>query len=291
MPHVGKHDQVRSDELSTLARQWQADLASWAIPASILDQAPQSPWIHPVEMFAVDEAIPDSPSHQRAREALMEIEDPGMGASVLDVGCGGGRAALALVPPATQLTGVDHQEGMLESFAAAAQRAGVGHRQVLGDWPQVQQEVPVHDVVVCHHVAYNVADLVPFLRALDRHARRRVVLELPAVHPLSHLNGLWKRFWDLDRPTRPTASDVQRIAQALGLAPRMQTWTDPSWGSRASLSAADRIRFARIRLCLPVEREPEVAAALAELHDAGVEPPREVATLWWDVPSDRIVQV
>jgi len=281
MREQGKDDPV---ELQDLVDRWQADLASWAIPDDILAQAPQSPWIHPVEMFTVDEAIPDSPSGERAREAVFDaVRSDGHGL-VLDVGCGGGRAAMALVPPATQVLGVDHQPQMLQAFATAAQRRGVAHQEFLGDWPQIQDQVPVGDVVVCHHVAYNVAQIVPFLRALDLHARRRVVLELPVVHPLTHLNPLWKRLWGLDRPTRPTAQDVQAIAIATGLDAHLQTWVDPTWGNRVSLPRADRIRVARIRLCLPEEREDEVATAM----DAqGEDQPRSIATLWWDVPASR----
>jgi hypothetical protein len=43
---------------------------------------------------------------------------------------------------------------------------------------------------------------------------------------------------------------------------------------------ADRIKYARIRLCLTEDRDAEVAAALLDQQDAT---PRQVATLWWDV--------
>lgn len=260
-------------DLTARAEQWRDDLASWAIPASILAAASQSPWIHPVSMFAVSDEIPDSPSHQRAREVLP------VGGSVLDVGCGGGRAALALVPPAGLVIGVDHQQDMLDSFAEAAQLRGVRHREVLGDWSQVERDVPPCDVAVSHHVAYNVADIVPFLRALDRHARHRVVIEVPLTHPLSNMNSLWKRFWDLDRPTRPTAHQLHGIAEALGFEPSIEVWPDLTWGQRVALSREERVEHMRIRLCLTKDRDAEVAAALIEDVDAR---PREVATLWWD---------
>ena len=98
-----------------LLEQWRSDLASWAIPEEILSQAPESPWIHPVSMFTVDDEIPDSHSHRVAREAMPA------GGSVLDVGSGGGRASMALVPPSTMLVAVDHQQGMLDAFAVAAE--------------------------------------------------------------------------------------------------------------------------------------------------------------------------
>jgi SAM-dependent methyltransferase len=255
---------------------WRADLASWAIPEEILAQAPEEPWIHPVSMFTVDDEIPDSHSHGIAREAVPE------GGSVLDVGSGGGRASMALVPPASMLVAVDHQQGMLDAFTDAALRRGVRSQVHLGDWPAVSDDVPECDVVVCHHVAYNVADLGPFLVALDRHARHRVVLEVPEHHPLSNMNPLWKQFWDLDRPTRPTAEDVATIARALGFDAHLDLWQDETWGRRVTLPDDERVRFARIRLCLTEDRDAEVAAALIAQSDAR---PRDVATIWWDVAS------
>jgi len=268
-------DRAGADDLAAgLAEEWRADLASWAIPDAILAQAPQAPWIHPVSMFTVEGEVPDSPSHRRAREALPT------GGSVLDVGSGGGRASMALVPPAATLVAVDQQQGMLDAFADAAIRRGVTSRLFLGDWPAVADEVPECDVVVCHHVAYNVADIVPFLHALDAHARRRVVLELPQHHPLSGMNPLWKQFWDLDRPTRPTAGDLAGIARALGFDAHLEPWQDATWGQRVTLPDDERVRFARIRLCLTEDRDAEVAAALIAQSDAA---PRDVATIWWDV--------
>jgi SAM-dependent methyltransferase len=259
-----------------LLEQWRSDLASWAIPDEILSQAPESPWIHPVSMFTVDDEIADSPSHRVAREAV-----PANG-SVLDVGSGGGRASMALVPPATTLVAVDHQQGMLDAFADAAVNRGVESELFLGDWPDVAAAVPVCDVVVCHHVAYNVSDIGPFLLALDAHARVRVVLEVPAHHPISNMNPLWKQFWDLDRPTRPTAQDLAEIARSMGFDAHLDLWQDDTWGARVTLPDDERVRFARIRLCLSQERDAEVAAALIAQADAA---PRAVATIWWDVAS------
>ena len=261
-------------DTDALLDQWRRDLASWAIPEEILAQADEKPWVHPVAMFTVDDEIADSHSHRIAREAV-----PPDG-SVLDVGSGGGRASLALVPPAGMVVAVDHQQGMLDAFAEAAERRGVRHLEFLGDWPAVVDEVPECDVVVCHHVAFNVADIGPFLQGLDSRARQRVVLELPMHHPMSSMNPLWKRFWDLDRPTQPTAHDLAAIARALGFDAHIDVWNDETWGRRVDMSMEERVRFARIRLCLTEERDAEVAAALIEQAD---NVPREVATVWWDV--------
>jgi SAM-dependent methyltransferase len=253
---------------------WRVDLASWALPQEILEQAPEPPWAHPVAMFTVEGEIEDSISHRMAREAV-----PPEG-SVLDVGSGGGRASLALVPPASMLVAVDHQQAMLDAFAASSIARGVRSHQYLGDWPDVADQVPECDVVVCHHVAYNVAQIGPFLRALDAHALRRVVIEVPMHHPLSNTNALWKKFWGLDRPVVPTARDLAEVCRALGFDAHLEVWQDVTWGRRVELGEAERVRFTRARLCLPAERDPDIAAALRDLGDP---PPREMATIWWDV--------
>jgi len=264
---------TNSADLTARADQWKADLEAWAIPQHILDQADEAPWVHPVAMFTVEGDIADSPSHQRAREALPD------GGSVLDIGAGGGRASFALVPPAGLVVGVDHLQGMLDAFAQAASERAVDHREFLGQWPDVSDGVPVADVVVCHHVAFNVGSIVPFLQALNDHARNRVVLELPMTHPMSNMNPLWKKFWDLDRPTTPTGYQLADIANAMGFSAHLDVWIDETWGKRVDMPQEERIGFARKRLCLGEDRDAEVAAALIEQQDAQ---PREVCTLWWD---------
>ncbi len=260
-----------------LAQRWQSDLNRWDIPSEILDQAPVPPWIHPVQMFTVTEEIPDSVSHQQAREAL------GDGGSVLDVGCGGGRATFGLAPLVTSAVGVDHQQGMLDEYLAAARDRDVPVDAILGDWPAVAESTPGCDVVVCHHVAYNVPDIVPFLQTLHDHARRRVVIELPLHHPLSTFNDLWEHFWHLPRPQSPTAHDLVNIAEVMGFDVRRQVWTDPEFGNRAAMSIDERVAHARIRLCLDESRDDELAAVLAQ------QPPRptSIATIWWDVTPAR----
>ena len=250
--------------------QWAADLGKWAIPDEILDQAPQSPWIHPVELFDVSslDVIPDTPSHRAARDAAP--------ASVLDIGCGGGRAAFACTPPATRVIGVDHQQGMLDAFAAVAERRGVAYATHLGDWPAVAADVEPADVVTCHHVFYNVSELQPFAEALTDHARKRVVVELPMHHPLSNLAPWWRHFWDLERPTTPTALDAAACVRSLGHDVHVAEH------EADDVAPADEdlaVRFMRIRMCLPESRDDEVREFMRSL------PPqrRTNVTLWWDV--------
>jgi SAM-dependent methyltransferase len=253
---------------------WADSLAQWAIPPHIIDQAPQSPWIHPVESFKPHgNLFVDTPSRHRALEVLTSDN-----ASVLDVGCGGGRAAFGLTPPATRVVGVDHQQAMLDVFEAEATWRGVEVHTVLGDWPEVAHMTPECDVVTCHHVFYNVANIAPFVHALHSHAKKRVVVELPLFHPLTHLSDLWKHFWDLDRPTSPTAHDAREVVTSLGYTAHLEVTENPA---PPHIVTDGDVEHTRIRLCLPPSRDADIKEFL-ENHPR---PARTVATLWWNSNS------
>ncbi len=194
---------------------------------------------------------------------------------MLDIGCGGGAAGLSLAPPAGRLVGVDESPAMLATFAAAAQQRGIGYAVVEGRWPDVADAVDQADVVVSHHVTYNVPDLPPFVRTLSEHGRHRVVLEMTATHPLVALAPLWRHFHGLDRPTGPTADLCRDVLVEAGVPVTEERFTAPA----RPVPFATRVSFTRKRLCLPVEREPEVAEILRE---QGQPPPRDLVTLWWD---------
>lgn len=253
------------------AGRWRHALEAWAIPAEILASAPQSPWIHPPVLFDVPDVIATNPSHDRAREALSE------GGSVLDVGCGGGIAAFALTPPAARVVGVDHQVEMLDMFSENAARRGVAAQTFEGYWPEMAADVPGADVATAHHVVYNVGDIVPFLAAMSDHATRRVVLEMPRVHPLAGLSGAWRHFWHLERPVGPTPDDLLAVLADMGVDASIQLWDGPM---RVESDLDQAAHFTRIRLCLPEDREGEVREYLRENPPA---PTRELATIWWDV--------
>jgi hypothetical protein len=148
---------------------------------------------------------------------------------------------------------------------------------VPGRWPDVADRVEPVDVVVCANVAYNVADLGPFVVALTRAARERVVLELSATHPQQPLSPLWEHFWGLTRPDRPTADDAELVViEETGAVVHADRW------SRARSFMGDRspdtVAWVRRRLCLPATADPEVASQLESLGGLA---PSAMVTLWW----------
>jgi len=109
--------------------------------------------------------------------------------------------------------------------------------------------------VTAHHVVYNVADIEPFLRALDDHARTRVVLELPDQHPLASMSETWRHFWNLERPEGPTPADLLEVLGDMGIRAQRQQWRG---AMRVEQSLDQAAHFMRIRLCLPESREDDV---------------------------------
>lgn len=252
------------------AEKWQTDLASWSIPQNILDQAEVPPWVHPPAMFALPSSIAESPSHRKAREALP------LNGSVLDIGCGGGVAAYAVAPPAKKVIGVDHQKEMLEMFAKNAQERNLECEIHEGFWPDVAAEVPVADVVTVHHVVYNVGNISPFISALDSHARKRVVIELPEFHPMTSATAGWEHFWNLSRPQSPTADDFFKVVQEMGFPAQIEKFSAEFPLDQSADEVAERTR---IRLCLPLERLSDVQEFLA---NQPVPSKRDLAVIWWD---------
>lgn len=255
---------------------WQASLDDWGIPREILNQAPQSPWIHPPESFKPESDLkPNTPSWIRAKEALLNA---GQKPTLLDVGCGGGRASFALVPPAAHITGVDHQQSMLELFVSEASSRSIAVSTIFGKWLEVAHQAPSCDVVVCHHVLFNVHELAEFTLQLTKHARHRVVVEIPMSHPLSNLSPAWKHFWNLQRPSSPTALDAAEVISELGININVETFTVPDHKT----ATTDRdVAHARVRLCLDESRDAEVREFLQNRDRS----PRTLVTLWWETSN------
>ena len=259
--------------MTTAAEAWAGALAGWALPPEIVDAAPESPWCYPPAVFewtperAAAEADA-TPSRRRALQALPE------GGSVLDVGVGGGASSLGLVPRAGFIVGVDRLADMLESFEASALEMGVEARTVLGDWPDVADQVEPADVAVCHHAVYSVARLEEFVTAITARARQRVVFELSERSPLAALNPLWRALHGIDRPDFLVADAFQDVVVSMGLPVEREDVVLPP---RAQEVTPETVAFARRRVYVGPERDAEIEEFLRAREPTE----QRVAALWW----------
>ncbi|CAN5425388.1 hypothetical protein BH24ACT9_BH24ACT9_17060 [soil metagenome] len=253
---------------------WAQQLAAWAIDPEILDAAPESPYGFPPGLFGPRTGAEST--HRAIAAALPS------GGSLLDIGCGGGAASIPVAGRAGSLLGVDSAEGMLTTYAAAATAAGVPVRTWYGAWSEVAADVPIADVTVAANVVYNVPDIGGFLQTMTEHARHRVVIELTDSHPWTAMAQLWRRFHGQDRPDGPTIADFLAVTAEVGFDAQVESFQRVSVWANAAPDVV--LAFNRRRLCLPVEREPEVAAAMRELPATS---PSTASTVWWDVRMDR----
>jgi Methyltransferase domain len=253
--------------------QWAEMLARWTIPDDLIAGAPASPYFFDPAVFidAADEAIgrpDDTVSDRTAREALPT------GGTVLDVGVGAGAASLRL--GATRVIGVDPSRVLLDAFVERAARLGIAPTPIEGTWPTVASDVGLADVVVCHHVVYNVADLAGFATALAAYARDRVVLELTVEHPMAWMRPYWEALHGLDQPDRPTVDDAIAVLAELGFNVRQQRWRRRY--QMIGETGDDQVARVGRRLCLPTARYDELRQLLTTIP-----PPRDrdVVTVWW----------
>jgi len=255
--------------MGTAQDAWAAQLAAWTIDAEILAGAPESPYGFPPGLFGTQSGA--ASTHRALSSALPA------GGSLLDIGCGGGAASIP-VAAAGSLLAVDSSAQLLQSYIKAAAGRTVSVETWCGTWPAIAADVPVADVAVAANVVYNVADIGDFLHAMTDHARRRVVVELTDTHPWTSMAALWRRFHGQERPDGPTADDFVAVVRELGYEPEVETFDRVSVWANAAPEVV--LTFNRRRLCLPVEREAEVAEAMREIAPA---PAMSASVVWWDV--------
>lgn len=254
------------------SERWRRRLEEWAIPDRILLAAPVSPWVLPPSCFTAETNPPNSSTTKRSLDLLRSA---GSAPTVLDVGCGAGRASLHLVPPAVAVVGVDKSQPLLEQLRTEAASRRVPVEAFAGEWTAIEGTVPSADLVVCSQVLYNVPEIEPFLRALQSHAQLGVVVEIDTRHPLAKLNGAWNHFWGLERPRGPTAMDLLDVLAELGIRPHIDVVELRDHKGR--IGPAD-IERTRVRLCLTEDRDPDIRQFL----ETEQRPGRQLATIWWE---------
>lgn len=202
-----------------LCLRWSENLAKWAIPDGIAELTKVSPWKLKPEKFVPTDARSGTPTVGTVRKLLVDSPES-YGRSILDIGCGAGGISISVADEANTITGVDVSREMLDTFENAYLDRGLDARNlklVEGKWPDVSDRVGKASVVVCANVVYNVPYIEEFILALEDHALSAVVIELHERHPHYVANGVWKHFWDVQRPELPTAADLVEIIGSLGI--------------------------------------------------------------------------
>jgi len=118
---------------------------------------------------------------------------PVQGRTILDVGTGTGRAALALATRGARVTGVDASAEMLTVAERRAESAGLAVTFVRGDAHRLDFPDQTFEGVVCLRVLMHAPDWRRSLAELCRVARERVVLDYPSMRSAAAVQALTRR--------------------------------------------------------------------------------------------------
>jgi SAM-dependent methyltransferase len=207
----------------TAASRWRDQLEAWALPNDLLNSAEESPYGWSQDLWKRRSSIAAETEPSETVNIVTDLM-PRRG-TLLDIGVGRGRASLPIAEAGFRLIGVDESLEMLAGFNEDARRRSMSVETFEGKWPDIASQVPIADVVLAANVAYNVADIVPFIQAMIDHARLAVVLEITDRHPWAHLAPLYQEVHDLDRPDGPSTDDlVAVIIEMTGHAPIVHRW-------------------------------------------------------------------
>jgi SAM-dependent methyltransferase len=180
--------------------------------------------------------------------------------SVLDVGAGTGRHTLALAPRVGRVTAVEPSDamlGLLREDIAAQKLHNVD--TVQAEW--MDADVQRADVVICSHVLYPIADVVPFIEKLEACAEQRVFVYLRA-DPVPTDFGFWKDFHGESLQDQPTHRDLFNLLVQTGIMADLEIVpTTFHWSFESLDDAANQLAGA---LCLRDDDEPS-RARLREL--------------------------
>ncbi len=207
--------------------------------------------------------------------------------TVLDVGAGTGRYTLPLAAAVSRVTAVEPAEAMraqLEQTVAAQSVRNVS--VVPSRWEEAIVEP--HDLVLCANVLYPIADVAPFIRKLDAHARRACVVIIRVDQMGAMVDPLWKDIWGLTRPPEPGLLDLYNLLFAMGIRPNVRLAHRTAGQRFADLD--DALMQARNQLFLPADRhehDDRIRSFLSDTlvrSDGGLEAPSspQYGLVWWE---------
>jgi len=225
---------------------------------------PSDMWAGCAGMFKPDLSAPLNPLSARIASFLRT------GDVLLDIGGGGGRMSLPLASRCKEVICVDPSRGMGDVFETAAAAAGITNaRFVFGGWPETAGVEG--DVALVSHVTYFVTAIRPFVDALNRATRRRVVVGARSVAPPNQVAPLFKLVRDEELAPVPGPQELQGVLAEMGIEAEVidNGPSPPSATAGAGASREDLVRAeveAGVRLGWMTRDEADRAGALFTEH-------------------------
>ena len=157
------------------------------------------------------ESVTNDPLFRRLREVVTDQT------TMLDVGAGTGRFALALAPFARHVTAVEPNAAMLHYLQQDAREAQLTNITFI---PTNWQDAPVAtsaDVVLCSHVLYPIWEIEAFLEKLRVATRQACYIYMRAAHFDASTSTLWGHFHGETRRSAPGYIHALDVLFELGI--------------------------------------------------------------------------
>nr|BBH92422.1 hypothetical protein KTA_06210 [Thermogemmatispora argillosa] len=137
--------------------------------------------------------------------------------TVLDVGAGTGRFALAVAPLVQTVYAVEPNATMLGYLRQEAAERGVNNIVTIqSTWEAAPTDLRA-DIVLCSHVLYPIREVVPFVEKLRAAARRTCYIYMRATHLDEFTAPVWRHFHGRELARQPAYIHLLDVLFEMGI--------------------------------------------------------------------------
>lgn len=184
--------------------------------------------------------------------------------TLLDIGAGTGAWCVLAAQRIRSVTALEPSPSMRKLLQENLRQAGLTNVHVLPDaWPQA--EVETHDISLCAHAMYGVADFALFVRRMEEVTRRLCIMILRAPLPGSVMAEAARHV--LGHPhDSPNFIIAYNALLQMGIYANVIMEEEDAWQPWQSASLEDALRKAKSRLALDEENHTHDAFLLELLR-------------------------
>jgi SAM-dependent methyltransferase len=184
--------------------------------------------------------------------------------TVLDVGGGAGRFALALALRCQHVTVVEPSPSMRESLCQAAAEAGIDNVSVVAKrWEEA--DVEPADVVLSAHVIYMIEDIDAFVVKLIEHARQKVLMPTFMRPLMTRYAPFWRWVHGEEMHELPGAVEFMQVLWDMDIYPNIEMFEPMPFRAFKDWQAALETLRRRTHVIPDTEEDARLQQGMREL--------------------------